>query len=402
MVYEKEEILQYVIEEDVKFIRMTFCDVMGRLKNVSIMPDELDRAFAYGISIDASAIAGFGGEVHSDLVLRPDASTLCILPWRPEHGRVVRMFCSVYYPDDRPFEMDTRAILANAVKEAEKEGLTFFFGPEMEFYLFRLDDTGAATKVPYDTAGYMDVAPEDKGENVRREACLTLEQMGIRPESSHHEEGPGQNEIDFRYADPLTAADNAVTFRSVVSTVAAGNGLAADFSPKPLPDAPGSGMHINLSVKASSGADVMPQVMAGILNHVYDLTVFFNPVDASYRRLGCRKAPRYISWSSENRSQLIRIPAASGEYRRAELRSPDPSCNPYLAFALLIYAGLDGVRAAYALPAPADVNLFTAPEQVTASYRKLPGTLDEARQAARASEFARRYLPESLIAYYTR
>lgn len=351
MVYEKEEILQYVIEEDVKFIRMTFCDVMGRLKNVSIMPDELDRAFAYGISIDASAIAGFGGEVHSDLVLRPDASTLCILPWRPEHGRVVRMFCTVYYRR-RPFEMDTRAILANAVKEAEKEGLTFFFGPEMEFYLFRLDDTGAATKVPYDTAGYMDVAPEDKGENVRREACLTLEQMGIRPESSHHEEGPGQNEIDFRYADPLTAADNAVTFRSVVSTVAAGNGLAADFSPKPLPDAPGSGMHINLSVKASSGADVMPQVMAGILNHVYDLTVFFNPVDASYRRLGCRKAPRYISWSSENRSQLIRIPAASGEYRRAELRSPDPSCNPYLAFALLIYAGLDGVRAASSLPAP--------------------------------------------------
>ena len=402
MVYEKEEILQYVIEEDVKFIRMTFCDVMGRLKNVSIMPDELDRAFAYGISIDASAIAGFGGEVHSDLVLRPDASTLCILPWRPEHGRVVRMFCSVYYPDGRPFEMDTRAILANAVKEAEQEGLTFFFGPEMEFYLFRLDDTGAATKVPYDTAGYMDVAPEDKGENVRREACLTLEQMGIRPESSHHEEGPGQNEIDFRYADPLTAADNAVTFRSVVSTVAAGNGLAADFSPKPLPDAPGSGMHINLSVKASSGADVMPQVMAGILNHVYDLTVFFNPVDASYRRLGCRKAPRYISWSSENRSQLIRIPAASGEYRRAELRSPDPSCNPYLAFALLIYAGLDGVRAASSLPTPADVNLFTAPEQVTASYRKLPGTLDEARQAARASEFARRYLPESLVAYYTR
>ncbi len=402
MVYEKEEILQYVIEEDVKFIRMTFCDVMGRLKNVSIMPDELDRAFAYGISIDASAIAGFGGEVHSDLVLRPDASTLCILPWRPEHGRVVRMFCSVYYPDGRPFEMDTRAILANAVKEAEQEGLTFFFGPEMEFYLFRLDDTGTATKVPYDTAGYMDVAPEDKGENVRREACLTLEQMGIRPESSHHEEGPGQNEIDFRYADPLTAADNAVTFRSVVSTVAAGNGLAADFSPKPLPDAPGSGMHINLSVKASSGADVMPQVMAGILNHVYDLTVFLNPVDASYRRLGCRKAPRYISWSSENRSQLIRIPAASGEYRRAELRSPDPSCNPYLAFALLIYAGLDGVRAASSLPAPADVNLFTVPEQVTASYRKLPGTLDEAKQAARASEFTRLYLPESLVAYYTR
>ena len=186
MVYEKEEILQYIIEEDVKFIRMTFCDVMGRLKNVSIMPDELDRAFDYGIAIDASAVAGFGGEVYSDLVLRPDASTLCILPWRPEHGRVVRMFCSVHYPDGRPFEADTRAILARAVEDARKEGYTFFFGPEMEFYLFRLDESGEPTKTPYDHAGYMDVAPEDKGENVRREACLTLEQMGIRPESSHH------------------------------------------------------------------------------------------------------------------------------------------------------------------------------------------------------------------------
>ena len=401
MVYEKEEILQYVIEEDVKFIRMTFCDVMGRLKNVSIMPDELDRAFAYGISIDASAIAGFGGEVHSDLVLRPDASTLCILPWRPEHGRVVRMFCSVHYPDGRPFEMDTRAILANAVKEAEAEGLTFFFGPEMEFYLFRLDDTGAATKVPYDTAGYMDVAPEDKGENVRREACLTLEQMGIRPESSHHEEGPGQNEIDFRYADPLTAADNAVTFRSVVSTVAAGNGLYADFSPKPLPDAPGSGMHINLSVKSSSGADVMPQVMAGILDHIYNLTVFLNPVDASYRRLGCRKAPRYISWSSENRSQLIRIPAASGEYRRFELRSPDCTANPYLAFALLIWAGLSGIENDIALPEACNVNLHTADSR-NVTLATLPKSLSDAEKCAADSNFIAQHLPQSLIEFFTK
>lgn len=402
MVYEKEEILQYIIEEDVKFIRMTFCDVMGRLKNVSIMPDELDRAFDYGIAIDASAVAGFGGEVYSDLVLRPDASTLCILPWRPEHGRVVRMFCSVHYPDGRPFEADTRAILDRAVEDARKEGYTFFFGPEMEFYLFRLDESGAPTKTPYDHAGYMDVAPEDKGENVRREACLTLEQMGIRPESSHHEEGPGQNEIDFRYADPITAADNAVTFKSVVATVAAGNGLCADFSPKPLPDAPGSGMHINLSVKSADGTDVMPQVMAGILAHAYELSVFLNPLESSYRRFGCRKAPRYISWSSENRSQLIRIPAASGEYRRAELRSPDPSCNPYLAFALLIYAGLNGIRCRLPLPAPADVNLFTAPESVTSQYRTLPANLDEAKQAARSSEFAAAQLPKRLLDYYTR
>ena len=402
MVYEKEEILQYIIEEDVKFIRMTFCDVMGRLKNVSIMPDELDRAFDYGIAIDASAVAGFGGEIYSDLVLRPDASTLCILPWRPEHGRVVRMFCSVHYPDGRPFEADTRAILARAVEDARKEGYTFFFGPEMEFYLFRLDESGVPTKTPYDHAGYMDVAPEDKGENIRREICLSLLELGIRPETSHHEEGPGQNEIDFRYADPLTAADQAVTFRSVVQTIAARNGLYADFSPKPLPDAPGSGMHINLSVKSADGTDVMPQVMAGILARAYELSVFLNPLESSYRRFGCRKAPRYISWSSENRSQLIRIPAASGEYRRAELRSPDPSCNPYLAFALLIYAGLDGIRCRLPLPAPADVNLFTAPESVTSQYRTLPANLDEAKQAARSSEFAAAQLPKRLLDYYTR
>lgn len=402
MVYAKEEILQYVIEEDVKFIRMTFCDVMGRLKNVSIMPDELDRAFEYGIAIDGSAIAGFGGDVYSDLVLRPDPSTLSILPWRPEHGRVVRMFCSVHYPDGRPFEADTRAILSRAVEAADAEGLSFFFGPEMEFYLFQLDASGEPTNIPYDHAGYMDVAPEDKGENVRREACLTLEQMGIRPESSHHEEGPGQNEIDFRYSDPLTAADNAVTFRSVVSTVASGNGLYADFSPKPLVNAPGSGMHINLSVKSSAGQDLMPQVIAGILDHICDLTVFLNPLESSYHRFGCRKAPRYISWSSENRSQLIRIPAAVGEYRRAELRSPDPACNPYLAFALLIYAGLDGIHRALPLPPAADVNLFTAPASVTDNFRMLPGSLDEAKKVARESPFTASCLPQALICYYTR
>ena len=402
MVYEKEEILQYIIEEDVKFIRMTFCDVTGRLKNVSIMPDELERAFSYGIAIDGSAIAGFGGEVFSDLLLKPDASTLSILPWRPEHGRVVRMFCSVHDPDGRPFELDTRSILKNAVEAARDEGYTFFFGPEMEFYLFRLGEDGEPTKIPYDRASYMDVAPDDKGENVRREACLTLEQMGIRPESSHHEEGPGQNEIDFRYADPLTAADNALTFKSVVSTVAAGNGLYADFSPKPLPDAPGSGMHVNLSVKSADGRDVMPQVMAGILEHIADISIFLNPVDASYHRLGSRKAPRFISWSSENRSQLIRIPAAFGEYRRAELRSPDAACNPYLAFALLIYAGLDGVKKNLPLPAPADVNLFTAPECVTQAFGTLPERLDKAKQLARESAFAASVLPRALISYYTR
>ncbi len=402
MKYSKEEIRQYVAEEDVKFIRMAFCDIYGTQKNISIMPGELDRAFTYGIAIDASAVAGFGDVVHSDLLLHPDPATLCVLPWRPEHGRVVRMFCQVTYPDGRPFEADTRTLLQTAAEEAAKEGLHFRFGSEMEFYLFKRDENGEPTTIPYDTAGYMDIAPEDKGENVRREICLTLERMGILPESSHHEVGPGQNEIDFRYSDPLTAADNAVTFRSVVNTVAARNGLYADFSPKPLEDCAGNGMHINFSIQAAGDRDVTPQVIAGVLTHIPEMTVFFNTTPASYARLGRDKAPRYVSWSSENRSQLIRIPAASGEYRRAELRSPDPLCNPYLAFTLLIRAGLDGVRANAPLPPAADFNLYTAPQERKAEYRTLPATLGEAKQLAADSAFIYNNLPETIIAHYTR
>lgn len=402
MQYTKDEVRQYVVEEDVKFLRMAFCDVYGRQKNISIQPDELERAFEYGIAFDASAIPGFGSEIHSDLFLRPDTGTLSVLPWRPDHGRVVRMFCNILHPDGTPFESDTRRILQDAVDRAASRGISFFFGSEMEFYLFQRDETGAATKIPYDNAGYMDIAPEDKGENVRREICLTLEQMGIRPECSHHEQGPGQNEIDFRYSGPMDAADNALTFRAVVNTVAVHNGLAADFSPKPLPGQPGNGMHINISARCADGRDVMPQVIAGILAHITEMTVFFNTTEASYQRFGSSKAPRYISWSSENRSQLIRIPAASGEYRRAELRSPDPMCNPYLAFALLIYAGLDGIENNLSLPEAADVNFFSAPEEVKARFRTLPKSLDEARSAAAGSAFLKNILPMDLLAQYLR
>lgn len=401
MKYSNEEIKQYVTEEDVKFIRIAFCDIYGKQKNISIMPDELDRAFEYGIAIDASAIDGFGGEVHSDLLLHPDTSTLSVLPWRPEHGRVVRMFCSVSHPDRTEFEADTRTVLRKAVEDAKKEGLTFTFGSEMEFYLLRRDENGEPTKIPYDNAGYMDIAPEDKGENVRREICLTLEKMGIKPESSHHEEGPGQNEIDFRYSDPMTAADNAITFRSVVNTVAARNGLYADFSPKPLKDHAGNGMHINLSVKSKTGKDVMPQVIAGILMHISDMTVFLNTTEDSYLRFGSSKAPQFISWSSENRSQLIRIPAAEGEYKRAELRSPDPLCNPYLAFALIIRAGLDGIRQNLVLPPAADVNLYSASDEVKAKYKQLPKSFKEAKKAAQNSSFITKNLPKAIVSYYT-
>ncbi|MBO4540167.1 MAG: glutamine synthetase, partial [Clostridia bacterium] len=292
-------------------------------------------------------------------------------------------------------------ILEQAMEEAKKEGLTFRFGTEIEFYLFKLDEDGNKTDTPYDNAGYMDMSPDDKGENVRREICLTLEQMGIYPESSHHEEGPGQNEIDFRYSSPLEAADNAQTFRSVVGATALRNGIAVDFSPKPLPDQAGNGVHINFSIESTTGEDVMGHAIAGILKHIPEMTAFLNPTDASYKRLGEKKAPAYISWAGGNRSQLIRIPAAQGEYRRAELRSPDASSNPYLAFTLLIYAAMDGIKNKTKLPKEATVNFFDAPESVLSQYKRLPKTLQEANELAKTDKFIKKVLPLSIIKTYT-
>ena len=391
--------MQYIQEEDVKFIRLAFCDVHGKPKNISIMPHELERAFRYGIAIDASAIAGFGDEVHSDLFLHPDPATIAVLPWRPEHGRVVRMFCSITHLDGTPFAHDTRSILKQAISDAAMSGYTFSFGSELEFYLFKLDENGEPTNIPYDHAAYMDVAPEDKCENVRREICLALERMGIQPESSHHEEGPGQNEIDFRYSDALSAADNAVTFCTVVKTIAARNGLYADFSPKPMQEKPGSGFHINVSVKGGD-ALVMHRTMGGILKHIADITLFLNPSERSYHRLGSNKAPKYISWSSDNRSQLIRVPAADGEYRRFELRSPDCTANPYLAFALLIWAGLDGILNNIALPEKSNVNLYTASVKELWGLETLPLTRSAAAKISLSSEFIQAHLPRSLIDYF--
>ena len=400
MKYSKQEVMQYVQEEDVKFIRLAFCDVFGKQKNISIMPEELPRAFEYGIAIDASAIEGFGDETHSDLLLHPEADTLMPLPWRPEHGRVVRMFCTISYPDGRIFECDSRSILKQAVQDAEKAGYQFFFGAEQEFYLFNLDDNGNPTKEPYDNAGYMDIAPEDKGENIRREVCLTLEQMGIRPESSHHEEGPGQNEIDFRYSSPLSAADNAMTFQTVVKTIARRNGLYADFSPKPLEGKPGNGFHINMSVKSTNNTDNMNFMIAGILAKVAEMTVFLNPLESSYQRFGMNKAPRYISWSSENRSQLVRVPAAVGEYRRAELRSPDPAANTYLAFALMIYASLYGIQNKLKLQAPADINLYKADADTLSKFEQLPDNLSSACTLANNSDFIKEHIPSAILEIY--
>ena len=400
MIYTAREVYDFVRQEDVKFIRLAFCDVNGKQKNISIMPDELPRAFSDGISFDASAIKGFGDEVGSDLLLFPVPSTLNILPWRSSHGNVIRMFCSMKYPDGTQFEKDSRMILQRAVDAAAAKGVSVQFGAEFEFYLFNTDEKGMPTDEPFDRAGYMDVAPEDRGENARREICLTLLEMGIKPESSHHEEGPGQNEIDFRYSDAMTAADNAMNFMTVVKAAAQRNGIYADFSPKPLPGESGNGLHINMSVKTADGEDHTNAFMAGILAHIKEMTAFLNPTEDSYKRLGEKKAPKYITWSPENRSQLIRIPAAKGEYRRAELRSADPMTNPYIAYALMIYAGLHGLAHDLQLCPASDFNVYTAPAEVLDGLKKLPGSLAEAAALAEASAFIRKHLPEAVISAY--
>lgn len=389
MIYTAREVYDFVRQEDVKFIRLAFCDVNGKQKNISITPDELPRAFSDGISFDASAIKGFGDEVGSDLLLFPVPSTLNILPWRSSHGNVIRMFCSMKYPDGTQFEKDSRMILQRAVDAAAAKGVSVQFGAEFEFYLFNTDEKGMPTDEPFDRAGYMDVAPEDRGENARREICLTLLEMGIKPESSHHEEGPGQNEIDFRYSDAMTAADNAMNFMTVVKAAAQRNGIYADFSPKPLPGESGNGLHINMSVKTADGEDHTNAFMAGILAHIKEMTAFLNPTEDSYKRLGEKKAPKYITWSPENRSQLIRIPAAKGEYRRIELRSPDPTANPYIAYALLIMAGLDGIERELTAPEAVNINLYKADSSVTEPLDRLPASLDEAIAVAEGSDFIR-------------
>ena len=392
MICTANEVFDFVSQEDVKFIRLAFCDVAGRQKNISILPNELERAFSDGISFAASAIRGFGDEGKSDLMLFPIPSTMNVLPWRTSHGKVIRMFCNVRHPDGTPFEADSRLILKRAIDAASAKGVTVRIGAEFEFYLFNTDEKGYPTTEPFDRAGYMDVAPEDKGENVRREICMTLLDMGITPESSHHEEGPGQNEIDFRYSDAMTAADDAMNFLTVVKAAAQRNGLFADFSPKPLKGESGNGLHVNISLKCNDGADRTNEFMAGILAHIKEMTAFLNPTEESYKRLGEKKAPKYVTWSPENRSQLIRVPAAKGEYKRIELRSPDPTVNPYLAYALLIRAGLDGIEKNMQIPEAVNVNLYKADKILTDKLETLPSTLAEAKEIARNSDFIQNIL----------
>lgn len=381
--YDLETILEYIKEEDIKFIRLAFVDIYGNVKNISVMPHELKRAFENGITINANAICGFGVKKKSDLLLYPDPKTISLLPWRPSQGRVIRMKCDIKYPDGTSFECDSRTILRDAIEYAKDNDVSFNFGSEIEFYLFKLDDAGNPTKIPYDNAGYMDVYPDDLCENVRRNICLTLEEMGVIPESSHHEEGPAQNEVDFRYSEAFKAAEQAVTFKSVVRTVANVNGLCADFSPKPLTNKPGNGFHINFSTTDTKKLD---SAIAGVLDHILEMTAFLNRTEESYKRLGSNEAPKYVNYGEEDRDALIRIPAAKGEYIRAELRSPDPLLNPYIAYALIIRAAVDGIKRGLKLN--------------NNELKELPKSFDEAKKLALESDFIKNSLPEELITNY--
>ncbi len=405
----QQEVLRFVEENDVKFIRLAFCDLYGRLKNISIQPGELSRAFTGGIPFDASAVRGLS-DVQGDLHLVPDPVTLSVLPWRPQSSRVIRMFCDLTYPDGSPYESYGRAVLRKAVEKAAAQGLTMHVAPKCEFYLFEADEKGLITLTPQDRAGYMDVAPYDKGENVRREICLALEAMHIQPESSHHEQGPGQNEIDFKDADALTAADQLVAFKDVVRSIAAQNGLRASFLPKPLLDKNGNGQHVNLFL-FKDGENIFSRAanclgrealwaVGGILRRVKEITLFCNPLPNSYLRLGAFGAPGFISWSYGNRSHLIRIPDAWGQEARMELRSPDPAANPYLLFTLLLEAAVEGIQnktePGQALSGDIDR------KNPNPSLVRLPMDLGEAIALARESAFLKAVLPKATLESYIR
>ncbi len=404
------EVLEFVKENDVKFIRLAFCDPFGVQKNISIMPDELPSAFENGISFDASAIKAFRDVTKSDLLLFPDPATLSVLPWRPGPGRVVRFFCNIKNPDNSVFTRDSRYILKQAIKRCEDMGYGCQIGAECEFYLFKTDENGEPTQNTLDYGSYLDIAPLDKGENIRREICLCLEEMGLKPETSHHEQGPGQNEIDFKYSDALSSADNLLTFKSVVKAIAERNGLFASFMPKPLLAQSGSGLHINISLsqngfnifknKDGEHSKIAESFIAGILAKTPEITLFLNPIANSYERFGKFEAPKYVSWSHQNRSQLVRIPAAIGEKVRMELRSPDPTVNPYLAFALIIEAGINGISQALPLPPVVNVDLYKAYDSLTRELVLLPDSLEAAIKLAENSELVKSVVGEDMLAKY--
>lgn len=380
------EILSLVREEDVKFIRLAYCDLYGIQKNMAIMASQLPRAFAQGIPFDASAAAGFSTPEHTDLFLVPDGSTVSILPWRPVHERVMRMMCDIKNPDGTDFSDYTRNLLKTAIARAAACGYIVNVSTECEFYLFKTDAAGEPTMTPHDRGGFDDIAPLDKGENIRREICLALEEMGLRPECSHHERGPGQHEVDFRYADALSAADNFITFKMAVKAIAAQNGLFASFMPKPLADCDGNGLHINIGLSAGSKAQ-NAAFLAGILRRIREMTLFLNPDESSYKRLADCACTKKITWGHTH-SNLIRIIRNDETELLFEICSPDCLANPYIAYTLVMAAGLEGMRDGLLL------------ENLRATDEKLPESLAEAAKVALASDFVAGVLPERLVSAY--
>ncbi|MDQ0287410.1 glutamine synthetase [Desulfofundulus luciae] len=380
-------------ELGVKFIRLQFTDIFGVLKNVSITVEQLDKALNGELMFDGSSIEGFVRIEESDMYLRPDPATFVVFPWRPRDGAVARLICDIYNADGTPFIGDPRFVLKRVIAEAREMGFTMNVGPEAEFFLFHVDSDGRPTTITHDRAGYFDLTPVDLGEDARRDMVLTLEQMGFEIEASHHEVAPGQHEIDFKYADALDTADKVVTFKFVVRTIAQRHGLHASFMPKPIFGIAGSGMHLNQSLmKNGENAFYDPQAplqlsdtalyyIGGLMKHARAIAAITNPTVNSYKRLvSGYEAPVYIAWSSRNRSPLIRIPAKRGQSTRIELRSPDPSCNPYLALAVCLAAGLDGIKNRILPPPPCDCNIYemSAREREERGIGCLPESLKEA------------------------
>lgn len=414
--YTKQDIIELVKEQNVRYLRLQFTDLLGVVKNVEVPMSQLQDALNNRIMFDGSSIEGFVRIEESDMYLYPDLSTWLVFPWQSGAGTVARLICDIHLPDGTPFPGDPRSILKRQLERARTLGFsTMNVGPEPEFFLFKLDEHGAPTTEVNDQGGYFDLAPVDLGENCRREIVLVLESLGFRVEASHHEVAPGQHEIDFAYADALAAADNIMTFKLVVKTVARQFGLHATFMPKPLYGHNGSGMHCHLSLfngdtntfyDAADELGLSPvarRFLAGILAHARGFTAVTNPLINSYKRLvPGYEAPCYIAWSAKNRSPLVRIPASRGNGTRLELRSPDPSANPYLAIALMLRAGLDGIERKLTLPTPINRNIYVMNEmeRVRAGIHSLPPSLREALDELANDEVMRDALGEHAYAHF--
>ncbi|MEK3953238.1 glutamine synthetase [Psychrobacillus psychrotolerans] len=414
--YTKEDIKKFVQEHEVNFIRLQFTDILGTIKNVEIPVGQLDKALDNKMMFDGSSIEGFVRIEESDMYLVPDLDTWVVFPWITGKGKVARLICDVNKADGTPFAGDPRNNLKRVLKEMEELGFTSFnLGPEPEFFLFKLDAAGEPTLELNDHGGYFDLAPMDLGENCRRDIVLELEEMGFEIEASHHEVAPGQHEIDFKYADAVTACDNIQTFKLVVKTIARKHGLHATFMPKPLFGVNGSGMHFNVSLfKGKNNAfydesaeiglsETAMQFMAGVLKHVQSFTAITNPLVNSYKRLvPGYEAPCYVAWSGQNRSPLIRIPSSRGVSTRIEVRSVDPAANPYLAMAVILQAGLDGIKNKLTPPPAVDRNIYvmTEEERIENGIHNLPPTLHAAVQELGKNEIIRGALGEHIYANF--